>query len=147
MVQLGNWNPTGKLCFLTTCHPSFMVHRWVLASFTLAPLCCKFLYIPIYAFQLVAVVAASKQAAELQASRRQAGKVVLSKLLSDHLSLSLSISGQLPAALRGYLLSSSPRATTGFQLKTYDHTNKVTTHDHTKLITLIIISPHLFFFS
>jgi len=29
---LGNWNPTEN-CFLTTYHPSFMVHWWVLVHF------------------------------------------------------------------------------------------------------------------
>jgi hypothetical protein len=28
-MQLGKWNPTEN-CFLTTYHPSFMVHWWVL---------------------------------------------------------------------------------------------------------------------
>jgi len=31
--NLGNWNPTEKNCFLTTYHPSFMVHWWVLVHF------------------------------------------------------------------------------------------------------------------
>jgi hypothetical protein len=75
---------------------------------------------------------ASKQAgcriAAKQASRQaRAGKVVLSKLLSDHLSLSLSISGQLPAALRDIYPAAQEQQQQqqGFGLKTYNHTNKV----------------------